>query len=49
MFVFKKDYKLLENKVQEQDKLLHEMMYHLNQLAQELQELKKPKEPGYFA
>lgn len=48
MFVSKKDYDLLKNKVEEQDKLLHEMIYHVNELANQVNELKQPKEPSYF-
>ncbi|WP_157452377.1 hypothetical protein [Bacillus sp. J33] len=48
MFVSKKEYEELKNKVEQQDKLLHEMIYHITDLAKEVNELKKPKEPNYF-
>jgi uncharacterized coiled-coil protein SlyX len=48
MFVSKKEFQQLENKVKEQDNIINNMSYHLVQLQQELNELKKPKEPNYF-
>ncbi|MFC0271120.1 hypothetical protein ACFFIX_06600 [Metabacillus herbersteinensis] len=48
MFNSKKEIEKLKNKVDQQDKLLHEMIYHVNQLAQEINELKKPKSESYF-
>lgn len=48
MFVSKKDHDQLKKKVEDQDKVLREMMGHMAQLVQEIQELKKPKEPNYF-
>jgi prefoldin subunit 5 len=49
MFISKKEFETLKNKVEQQEQLLQQMMYHINQLAQEINELKKPKEPNYFS
>lgn len=48
MFVTKKALDELKKKVEDQDKVIREVMGYMNQLAQEIQELKKPKEPNYF-
>lgn len=48
MFVSKKEFEDLKKKVEQQDQVIKEMMYHMAQLAQEINELKKPKEPNYF-
>ncbi|MFS0776252.1 hypothetical protein ABC255_09620 [Neobacillus sp. 3P2-tot-E-2] len=49
MFISKKEFEKLENKVKEQDNIINNMSYHLVQLQQEINELKKPKEPNYFS
>jgi hypothetical protein len=48
VFVSKKELEELKNKLKEQENLIHNMQYHLIQLQQEINELKKPKEPAYF-
>jgi len=49
VIVPKKEYEALKKKVNEQEVILSNMSFHLVQMQQELDELKKPKEPGYLA
>lgn len=48
MIVSKKDYEALKKKVDEQEQMLNNMSFHLVQLQQEVNGLKRPKEPTYF-
>jgi prefoldin subunit 5 len=50
VFVTKKEFDELENKVKVLENIIHNMQYHMIQLQQEINELKNPekKEPVYF-
>ncbi|WP_153124663.1 hypothetical protein [Peribacillus tepidiphilus] len=48
MFVTKKEFDELKKKVEDQEQIIQNMSYHLIQLQQEINELKKPNEPNYF-
>ncbi|MBM7585841.1 cell division septum initiation protein DivIVA [Bacillus pakistanensis] len=52
MFATKKEIeelnKKVDEKIKEQDKTINELGFHLIQLQEEVNELKKPKEPTYF-
>lgn len=48
MFNSKKEIESLKKKVEDQDQLIREVLQHLSHLSQEINELKKPKEPNYF-
>jgi hypothetical protein len=50
VFVTKKEYDELENKVKVLENIIYNMQYHMIQLQQEINELKNPekKEPVYF-
>jgi cell division septum initiation protein DivIVA len=48
MFVSKKEHEELKKEIKEQDKIINELGFHLIQLQEEVNELKKPKEPTYF-
>ncbi len=48
VFVTKKEFDELKKKVEDQEQIIQNMSYHLIQLQQEINELKKPNEPNYF-
>jgi uncharacterized coiled-coil protein SlyX len=48
LLISRKDFEELEKKVEEQEQIINNMINHLVKLQQEVNELKKPKEPQYF-
>ncbi|WP_161491006.1 hypothetical protein [Anoxybacillus sp. UARK-01] len=48
MLISKKEFEELKKKVEEQEQIINNMINHLVKLQQEVNELKKPKEPQYF-
>jgi len=48
LFTSKKEIEDLKKKVEQQEQLLKEMIYHVTHLANEINDLKKPKQPNYF-
>ena len=48
MWVSKKDFEELKKKVEEQNNILDNMSLHMIKMQEEINELKKPKEPNYF-
>jgi len=48
MWVSKKEFEELKKKVEEQNNILDNMSFHMIKMQEEINELKKPKEPNYF-
>lgn len=48
MLVTKKEHEELKKKVEQQEKAMQEMMGFIVDLAKEVDDIKKPKQPNYF-
>jgi hypothetical protein len=48
LLISRKDFEELKKKVEEKEQIINNMINHLVKLQQEVNELKKPKEPQYF-
>lgn len=48
MIVSKKEFEALKKKVDEQEQIINNMSFHLVQMQQEINEMKKPKKDVYF-